>query len=86
MCTRDVESLKVRRAIHSGPDGIIQVMAKLIAHIDPALEDYIEAAARTEGVPMGEYAGALIQVGLDVVFGVLRSDRLPRAAAASGPG
>jgi hypothetical protein len=31
-------------------------MAKLIEHIVPALEDYVEAAARTEGVPMDEYA------------------------------
>jgi hypothetical protein len=29
-------------------------MAKLIEHI--VLEDYVEAAARTEGVPMDEYA------------------------------
>src|SRR5437660_9531844 len=57
-------------------------MAKLIAHVDPTLEDYIEAAALAEGVPIDEYAGALLQVGWDAVFGVLRSERLPRAAAA----
>jgi hypothetical protein len=38
-------------------------MAKLIAHVDPTLEDYIEAAALAEGVPIDEYAGALLQVG-----------------------
>lgn len=58
-------------------------MAKLIAHIDPTLEDYIEAAALAEGVPIDEYAGALIQVGWDAVFGFRKSDRLPRAASAS---
>jgi hypothetical protein len=58
-------------------------MAKLIAHVDPTLEDYIEAAALAEGVPMDEYAGALLQVGWDAVFGFRRSDRLPRAASAS---
>jgi hypothetical protein len=58
-------------------------MAKLIAHVDPTLEDYIEAAALAEGVPIDEYAGALIQVGWDAVFGFRKSDRLPRAASAS---
>ncbi len=58
-------------------------MAKLIAHVDPTLEDYIEAAALAEGVPMDEYAGALLQVGWDAVFGFRRSERLPRAASAS---
>jgi hypothetical protein len=58
-------------------------MAKLIAHVDPTLEDYIEAAALAEGVPIDEYAGALLQVGWDAVFGFRRSDRLPRAASAS---
>ena len=57
-------------------------MAKLIAHVDPTLEDYIEAAAVAEGVPMDEYAGALLQVGWDAVFGFRRSDRFPRAASA----
>jgi hypothetical protein len=57
-------------------------MAKLIAHVDPTLEDYIEAAALAEGVPIDEYAGALLQVGWDAVFGFHRSDRLPRAASA----
>jgi len=58
-------------------------MAKLIAHVDPTLEDYIEAAALAEGVPIDEYAGALLQVGWHAVFGFRRSDRLPRAASAS---
>jgi len=58
-------------------------MAKLIASVDPTLEDYIEAAARAERVPIDEYAGALLQIGWDAVFGFRRSDRLPRAAAAS---
>jgi hypothetical protein len=58
-------------------------MAKLIAHVDPTLEDYIEAAALAEGVPIDEYAGALIQVGWDAVFGFRKSDRFPRAASAS---
>jgi hypothetical protein len=57
-------------------------MAKLIAHVDPTLEDYIEAAALAEGVPLDEYAGALLQVGWDAVFGFRRSERLPRAASA----
>jgi len=60
----------------------VEPMAKLIAHVDPTLEDYIEAAALAEGVPIDEYAGALLQVGWDAVFGVVRSERLPRAAAA----
>ena len=58
-------------------------MAKLIASVDPTLEDYIEAAARAERVPIDEYAGALLQVGWDALFGFRRSDRQPRAAAAS---
>ncbi|HXN05225.1 MAG TPA: hypothetical protein VN895_10380 [Candidatus Acidoferrum sp.] len=58
-------------------------MAKLIAHVDPTLEDYIEAAALAERVPIDEYAGALLQVGWDAVFGFRRSDRFPRAASAS---
>jgi hypothetical protein len=58
-------------------------MAKLIARVDPTLEDYIEAAALAEGVPIDEYAGALIQVGWDAVFGFRNSDRFPRAASAS---
>jgi hypothetical protein len=57
-------------------------MAKLIARVDPTLEDYIEAAALAEGVSMDEYAGALLQVGWDAVFGFRRSDRFPRAASA----
>src|SRR6202521_4090783 len=58
-------------------------MAKLIAHVDPTLEDYIEAAARAERVPIDECAGALIQVGWDAVFGFRKSDRFARAASAS---
>src|ERR1700674_2536433 len=58
-------------------------MAKLIACVDPTLEDFIEAAARAERVPIDEYAGALLQVGWDAVFGFRRSDRFPRAASAS---
>src|SRR5205809_606868 len=49
-------------------------MAKLIASVDPTLEDYIEAAARAERVPIDEYAGALMQVGWDAVFGFRRSE------------
>jgi hypothetical protein len=58
-------------------------MARIIVDVDPALEDYIEAAARAERVSMASYAGALLQVGWDAVFGIRRSERLPRAAAAS---
>jgi hypothetical protein len=58
-------------------------MAKLVVHVDPTLEDFIEAAARGEGVSIDEYAGALLQVGWDAVFGFRRSDRFARAAAAS---
>src|SRR4030081_671014 len=58
-------------------------MAKLIARVDPTLEDYIEAAALAEGVPIDEYAGALLQVGWDAVFGFRKSDRFPRAASAA---
>ncbi len=47
------------------------------------LVDYIEAAARAERVAIDEYAGALLQVGWDAVFGIRRSDRLKRAASAS---
>jgi hypothetical protein len=58
-------------------------MAKLVARVDATLEDYIEAAARAEGVPIDEYAGALLQAGWEAVFGIRRSERLPRAASAS---
>jgi hypothetical protein len=58
-------------------------LGKLIASVDPLLEDYIEAAARAEHIPLDEYAGALLQVGWDAVFGVRRSDRLKIAASAS---
>jgi hypothetical protein len=58
-------------------------LGKLIASVDPMLADYIEAAARAERVAIDEYAGALLQVGWDAVFGIRRSDRLQRAASAS---
>jgi hypothetical protein len=58
-------------------------VAKLIARVDPVLEDYIDAAARAEGVSVDDYAGALLQAGWEAVFGIRRSDRLPRAASAS---
>jgi hypothetical protein len=58
-------------------------VGKLIASVDPVLEDYIEAAAQAERVPLDEYAGALLQVGWEALFGIRRSDRLKRAAAAS---
>jgi len=58
-------------------------LGKLIANVDPVLEDYIEAAAQAERIPLDEYAGALLQVGWDALFGIRRSDRLKRAAAAS---
>jgi len=58
-------------------------VGKLIASVDPVLEDYIEAAAQAEHVPIDEYAGALLQVGWEAVFGFRRSERLKRAASAS---
>ena len=58
-------------------------MGKLIASVDPVLEDYIEAAAQAEHVALDEYAGALLQVGWEAVFGIRRSERLKRAASAS---
>jgi hypothetical protein len=58
-------------------------VGKLIASVDPVLEDYIEAAAQAEHVPIDDYAGALLQVGWDAVFGIRRSERLKRAAAAT---
>ena len=58
-------------------------MGKLIASVDPVLEDYIEAAAQAEHVPIDDYAGALLQVGWDAVFGIRRSERLKRAASAA---
>src|SRR5438132_12988797 len=58
-------------------------VGKLIASVDPVLEDYIEAAAQAEHVPIDDYAGALLQVGWDAVFGIRRSERLKRAASAS---
>ncbi len=57
-------------------------MGKLIADVDPVLEDYIEAAAQAERIPLDEYAGALLQVGWEAVFGFRRSNRLKRAASA----
>ena len=58
-------------------------MGKLIADVDPVLEDYIEAAAQAEHISLNEYAGALLQVGWEAVFGFRRSERLKRAASAS---
>jgi len=58
-------------------------VGKLIASVDPVLEDYIEAAAQAEHVPIDEYAGALLQVGWEAVFGNRKSERLKRAASAS---
>ncbi|HKV29776.1 MAG TPA: hypothetical protein VJT14_02050 [Candidatus Dormibacteraeota bacterium] len=57
-------------------------MGKLIASVDPVLEDYIEAAAQAEHVPIDAYAGALLQVGWEAVFGMRKSERLKRAASA----
>jgi hypothetical protein len=57
-------------------------MGKLIADVDPVLEDYIEAAAQAERIPLDEYAGALLQVGWEAVFGNRRSNRLKHAASA----
>lgn len=59
------------------------VLGKLIANVDPVLEDYIEAAAQAEHVPLDQYAGALLQVGWDAIFGIRRSERLQVAVAAS---
>src|ERR1700694_1895171 len=59
------------------------LVGKLIASVDPLPEDYIEAAAQAEHVPIDEYAGALLQVGWEAVFGIRRSERLKRAASAS---
>ena len=58
-------------------------LGKLIADVDPVLEDYIEAAAQAERIPLDAYAGALLQVGWEAVFGIRRSDRLERVASAS---
>jgi hypothetical protein len=58
-------------------------LGKLIASVDPVLEDYIEAAAHAEQIPLDEYAGALMQVGWEAVFGSRHSDRLGRAASAA---
>src|SRR4030081_491407 len=58
-------------------------LGKLIADVDPVLEDYIEAAAQAEHIPLDAYAGALLQVGWEAVFGSRRSDRLKRAASAT---
>jgi hypothetical protein len=58
-------------------------MGKLIADVDPLLEDYIEAAAQAEHIPIDAYAGALLQVGWEAIFGNRTSDRLNRAASAS---
>lgn len=58
-------------------------MGKLVADVDPLLEDYIEAAAQAERIPLDQYAGALLQVGWEAVFGNRRSERLQRAASAT---
>jgi hypothetical protein len=58
-------------------------LGKLIADVDPVLEDYIEAAAQAEHISLDAYAGALLQVGWEAVYGHRRSDRLKRAASAS---
>ena len=58
-------------------------MGKVIADVDPILEDYIEAAAQADRISLEEYAGALLQVGWEAVFGNRPSDRLKRAASAS---
>jgi hypothetical protein len=58
-------------------------LGKLVASVDPVLEDYIEAAAHAEQIPLDEYAGALIQVGWEAVFGNRNSDRLKRVASAA---
>jgi hypothetical protein len=58
-------------------------LGKLVADVDPLLEDYIEAAAQAERIPLDQYAGALLQVGWEAVFGNRRSERLQRAASAT---
>jgi hypothetical protein len=58
-------------------------LGKLVADVDPLLEDYIEAAAQAERIPLDQYAGALLQVGWEAVFGNRRSERLQRAASAA---
>src|SRR2546428_4425132 len=58
-------------------------LGKLIADVDSVIEDYIEAAAHAERIPLDAYAGALLQVGWEAVFGIRRSDRLERVASAS---
>jgi hypothetical protein len=58
-------------------------LGKVIADIDPVLADYIEAAAQAEHVPLDQFAGALLQVGWEAVFGNRRSNRLKHAASAS---
>ena len=73
-----------RVIVHSGRQAVTEgSLGKLIASVDPVLEDYIEAAAQAEHVPIDDYAGALMQVGWDAVFGIRRSERLKRAALAS---
>jgi hypothetical protein len=74
----------LRVIVHLGKQAVTEgSVGKLIASVDPVLEDYIEAAAHAEQVPIDDYAGALLQVGWDAVFGIRRSERLKRAASAS---
>jgi hypothetical protein len=40
-------------------------------------------ATQVEHIPLDAYAGALMQVGWEAVYGFRRSDRLKRAASAS---
>jgi hypothetical protein len=58
-------------------------LGKLIADVDPVLEHYIEAAAQAERIRLDQYAGALLQVGWEAVFGNRRSNRLKVAASAA---
>ena len=77
-CSSRYGATREQRRSPRGPS-----LGKLIASVDPVLEDYIEAAAQAERVPIDEYAGALLQVGWEAVFGFRRSERLKRAASAS---
>src|SRR3977135_1792653 len=58
-------------------------LGKLIADVDPVLEDYIEAAAQAEHISLDAYAGALLQGGWEAVYGKQRAERLKRAASAT---
>jgi hypothetical protein len=50
--------VRSRKAIIQGAP-----LGKLIADVDPVREDYIEAAAQAERIPLDAYAGVLLQVG-----------------------